>query len=348
MPSNGLDQEFTQGEGTVTLEQPSQFPVEEGVAPVDAEESFLTEMTDILGGKSSEVLDMAKGYADEAFSAGKNLFSEVAGMVGEEPTVEQKKTLGIAPEEPKPNVAPSHSNGEGNSFSDIVKYKSEPSDKFDDSVLDIEKINNKSKDEIKEIQKQLGFTKDGVDGVAGGGTENAVDAHNLKVEHGGGVFRKESTYTPSSIAKELGLSRQQVNKLIEIESSGRGYDVMNQTSGAFGKYQFSKKTSSSTKKALGLKGNSWMLPTNQDAMFIKLTQDNQKTLKNLGLDPSNLLHVYAAHQIGPSTAKKVINNTKLTDSEYIELRGNLTNEKQLKDSELRDAWLELFTAKTKI
>ena len=118
MSSNGLRQ-FTQGEGTTTLEQPNQFPVEEGVAPVDAEESFLTEMTDILGTKSSEVLDMAKGYIDEAFSTDTNLFSEVAGMVGEEPTVEQKKTLGIAPEEPKPNVAPSHSNGTGLSFDEI-------------------------------------------------------------------------------------------------------------------------------------------------------------------------------------------------------------------------------------
>jgi hypothetical protein len=160
---------------------------------------------------------------------------------------------------------------------------------------------------------------------------------------------KQST-TPSNnppSPSKTGLNSAEITRLAEIESSNAGYDAFNPRSGAYGKYQFIPSTAKVYAEKLGLKGDEWKTPENQDRMFAAFTADNTRGLERKGL-PTDLFHIYGAHQQGLTGFSNILKGN-ITPTLEKNMRSNIPNEyKNLKGEELRDAWINYWKEKTQI
>lgn len=142
-----------------------------------------------------------------------------------------------------------------------------------------------------------------------------------------------------------GLSAADIRKLAEIESGSTGYNAHNTSSGAYGRYQFIPTTAAAYAKKLGLEGDAWKTPENQDRMFEAFTQDNVRSLEKKGL-PVDLFHVYGAHQQGATGFFNILKGN-LTPKLESNMRNNLPSDmRNLKGMELRDAWVDYWKGRT--
>lgn len=144
------------------------------------------------------------------------------------------------------------------------------------------------------------------------------------------------------ITKEL--TPEQMNRLVQAESGDEGYTSLNRGSGAYGKYQIIPSTAAYYSKKLGFTGNEWKLPENQDKMMAAITADNIAGLQRNNL-PTDLFHVYGAHQQGVRGFNDIMNN-KLTPQLEDKLRDNLPDKFQnLEGNLLRNTWVNYWKNK---
>ena len=212
-------------------------------------------------------------------------------------------------------------------------------------TVDVTKMSN---DEIKELQKKIGVTADGQFGKK---SKRAL----------------ENFDSNTSIANQIDdMSTSQVNKLVEIESGGQDYSAHNKGSNAYGRYQFIPSTGYAYAKKVGYTGSNspeaireFMTPENQDKMFVELTKDNIKQLKNKNI-PVSTFTLYAAHQQGVTGAEKILSGDieKISPTIFKNIVSNMgynTEEKSainsmFKDKDMvkmvRDQWIAMWKKRT--
>ena len=202
---------------------------------------------------------------------------------------------------------------------------------------------------VKELQRQVGMKQDG---DLGPGTTQAVEAY--KYENSASRDTRDKGTPVAQLAKSIGINSKHLASLIKIESNSGGYTALNPNSGAYGKYQFMPATAAAYKARLGLKGNSWMSPSNQDKMFSELTKDNLTQLKRdgqgiEGIDVNNIgaFELYGAHQQGVSGFLEIMKNKNIPQVRYKNMRANIGKLGAGKtDDEVRDIWIKLWRRKT--
>lgn len=141
------------------------------------------------------------------------------------------------------------------------------------------------------------------------------------------------------------LSPEELSRLAFLESSGNGYTAFNEGSKAYGKYQFIPDTAAALSERLGLKGDEWKTPENQEKLMQLHTTDNMLGLQRKGL-PTDLFHIYGAHQQGLTGFSNILAG-KLTPFLEKKMRGNLPKEyRNLSGIPLRDAWVSYWQGRT--
>ncbi len=216
----------------------------------------------------------------------------------------------------------------------------------------------------KALQKFVGLKGSrGADGAYGKGTEQAINVHNFKATHSGADVDGEGLGN-KAIANELDIPENMLEKIIAIESGGKGYDVMNTSSAAYGKYQFINSTAKPLAKELGFEGNDWMKPENQDKMFMALTRKNIDGLKTAKI-AVDAFSVYGAHQQGLTGFKRIMSNDVKQYGQYTKsMMDNLygktladgtkvssLNPKTMTTSqkvEVRDIWVDTWKNNTEL
>lgn len=143
------------------------------------------------------------------------------------------------------------------------------------------------------------------------------------------------------------LSKAELARLSEIESGGHGYTAFNEGSKAYGKYQFIPSTAKEYASKLGLAGDSWKTPENQEKMFEAFTKDNIAFLQKKGL-PVDLFHIYGVHQQGRKGFSEILQG-KLNPARERTMRSNVPNKyKHYKGESLRRAWMDHWKEKTEV
>ena len=144
----------------------------------------------------------------------------------------------------------------------------------------------------------------------------------------------------------IGLSKSDLTKLVSIESGNAGYTALNEGSGAYGKYQFIPSTAKKYAEKLGIKGDAWKTPANQDRMFLEFTKDNIEGLKKKGLD-TDIFHIYGAHQQGLTGFENILKGNITPELER-NMKSNLpASMSNLKGQELGQAWKDYWTKRLK-
>lgn len=155
------------------------------------------------------------------------------------------------------------------------------------------------------------------------------------------------------LAREAGIPTEKMDKimdkLIEIESTGKGYTAQNPKSSAYGKYQFIEKTARELAGKLGIPFNEWKKPENQERMFQEFTRQNIRGLKQAGLEP-NAFNIYGAHQQGVAGLKDILSNDP---ARYSKRAGNMIKnlgsdyKEGMTLKQIREKWLSKYTKKTR-
>lgn len=144
-----------------------------------------------------------------------------------------------------------------------------------------------------------------------------------------------------------GLTQAQLDRLVEVESGNKDYTAYNEGSGAYGRYQFIPNTAKAYAKKLGIKGDKWKTPANQDKMFAAFTADNIRGLERKGL-PTDLFHIYGAHQQGLSGFSDIMKNNLNPQLEQ-KMRNNLPGDtSKLAGTDLRNAWINHWQERLKL
>lgn len=154
---------------------------------------------------------------------------------------------------------------------------------------------------------------------------------------------KPTTQPVSSFVSspDTGIKPEYIERLAEVESGNLGYDAVNPSSGAYGKYQFIPSTAKAYAEKLGIQGDDWKTPENQDRMFSAFTSDNVRGLRSKNL-PTDLFHIYGAHQQGLTGFSNILAG-KLTPRLEANMRSNVPNQyKNLSGTDLRDAWINYW------
>ena len=138
-----------------------------------------------------------------------------------------------------------------------------------------------------------------------------------------------------------GLAANLYSPSIAKVESGDDYTAVNPTSGAYGKYQFIPSTAREYATKLGLEGDSWKTPENQEKMFSAFMADNIRGLQNKNLEV-NPFTVYGAHQQGLTGFSNIMAGN-LTNKLEANMRSNLPNQfKGLQGMDLRNAWVNYW------
>lgn len=191
-------------------------------------------------------------------------------------------------------------------------------------------------------------TNYGTKGLAAAFTTGAVGEGLVEPAMDNIYISPKETHSPSYqegsvMASEL--SQEDIDRLAQIESGSKGYTAHNTRSGAYGKYQFIPSTAAAYAKRLGLEGDEWKTPENQDRMFAEFTKDNARQLERKGL-PTDLFHIYGAHQQGVRGLTDILEGN-LTPKLERNMRSNLPDDYQdLEGTELRDAWVSYWKDRT--
>ncbi len=153
----------------------------------------------------------------------------------------------------------------------------------------------------------------------------------------------------SKLAKFAGMSQGNlehiVDKLVVIESRTGKYDVKNNASGAYGKYQIMPSTAKYYAKKLDIPRHLWKKPYNQDKIFRAIMKANIKSLKKRGYKIS-AFSLYATHQQGAGGFNAIMKGKTLTKKLEKNLRQNLPSKlRKVKKSKLRVTWINYWKNK---
>ena len=153
---------------------------------------------------------------------------------------------------------------------------------------------------------------------------------------------QQTTSNPvEGLAASFNPVSEDTRSIIGKVESADDYTAVNPTSGAYGKYQFIPSTAKEYATKLGLEGDSWKTPENQEKMFSAFMADNVRGLqsKNLEVNPFT---VYGAHQQGLTGFSNIMAGN-LTSKLEANMRSNLPNQfKNLQGMDLRNAWVNYW------
>jgi len=162
-------------------------------------------------------------------------------------------------------------------------------------------------------------------------------------------FTTISSHAHESLAKEAGLSQNEmkkiINKVVKFETTNGSYTKLNRKSGAYGRYQIMPSTARAYAKKLHIPYSKWKLPRNQDKIFQAILKDNIRSLKRNGLE-INAFSIYGTHQQGAGGFNAIMKNKKLSKHLERNLRHNLPKKlSKISKERLKHVWVKYWKKK---
>ena len=141
-----------------------------------------------------------------------------------------------------------------------------------------------------------------------------------------------------------GVDNRVINRIVMLESGKKGYRAEN-PSGAYGRYQIMPEVAKQYSAKLGINYDEWKKPSNQDAIFKALTNDNISGLKKANLEV-NAFSIYGVHQQGLAGFKRIMSGS-VGKATIRNMRANLPSDiRNVRDEDVRDTWIKYWKERT--